>query len=1073
MKYIPSINIEYGIDPEFQYIVTPNAQAVTGNLVSNYNSGMHSFSIIGTYGTGKSSYLMALEKDLTSHEMLLLQNREVFGGCSRFEFLNILGDYNSLSNILANKLNCEKNEDSRNIFDALNNYYQKLRRNDTFLFIIIDEFGKILEHAAKNNPESELYFLQRLAEFVNVSSRKIILITTLHQNFGAYAQKLTEAQRNEWIKVKGRFKELVFSEPVEQLLFLASEQLSKREYPQDYTSTVKLLNSAKKARFISPQICAKTINKLYPLDAFSAICITKAIQKYGQNERTLFSFLTATGRGSLSEFKSKGKETYNLSYVYDYIVYNFYSVISEVNSDTTNWTALRVAIERVESGIIGDENIEDALKIVKTIGLLNLFGSSSVTISKELLEEYSLNALRIDNPAKILDILIKNKIIRFASYKSSYILFDGSDIDIEDEMFKAANIVPMPLVNISDLTPFVNQRAISVSEEYYRKGTPRYFEYVIKNEPEVIKPQNDIDGYIQLIFPLEDNLISKVIELSKACKYANIFVVFNNVAEIRKHLYEIHKLQYLLQYVILEDRVAKKEVNNQISYEKSLINKAINDSLISEANNTSWIYNGEIIQVHSYKDFNKLLSKVCKQVYYNTPVLKNELFNKQKLSSAISLAKVKLLDAMLENSDKEDFGFAKDTCPPEKAIYYTIFKDTGIHKKDTNGIYYLGEPENNNIKGLWDTCNEFISSSLDKPRKLTELIKILKSEPIKLKQGVIDFWLPIYLFIKQQDFAIYNEQGSYVMNINKELFEILQKKPGEFSIKAFNVSGIKIEFFKKYRQFLRKDENTSFGASSFIETFKPFLLFYRNLNDYAKNTNKFENASTMNFRNILAQAKDPEKAFFEEMPEALGFKQSLKDDNPEFVEQYILLIRNAVQELNVCYDNLLYRINERLVDTLSLPKDYNEYKVILEQRYKGVKKYLLTVKCRNFLERILAPSANMKEFLEKISNVVIDKKLTQIKDKEEEYLLENLVFLFHELDRYVSISEFDTENEEVFNFELASNTHKISQSQVYRLPEKQKSKANGVAEKINSLLTGDNNLDICILLKLLNQKLDK
>lgn len=25
MKYVPSINIEYGIDPEFEYIVTPNA----------------------------------------------------------------------------------------------------------------------------------------------------------------------------------------------------------------------------------------------------------------------------------------------------------------------------------------------------------------------------------------------------------------------------------------------------------------------------------------------------------------------------------------------------------------------------------------------------------------------------------------------------------------------------------------------------------------------------------------------------------------------------------------------------------------------------------------------------------------------------------------------------------------------------------------------------------------------------------------------------------------------------------------------------------------------------------------
>lgn len=62
-------------------------------------------------------------------------------------------------------------------------------------------------------------FLQTLAEFVNVSSRNVILITTLHQNFGSYAHKLTETQRNEWLKVKGRFKELVFAEPVEQLLF--------------------------------------------------------------------------------------------------------------------------------------------------------------------------------------------------------------------------------------------------------------------------------------------------------------------------------------------------------------------------------------------------------------------------------------------------------------------------------------------------------------------------------------------------------------------------------------------------------------------------------------------------------------------------------------------------------------------------------------------------------------------------------------------------------------------------------------------------------------------------------------
>ena len=586
MKYIPSINIEYGIDPDFQYIVTPNAQAVTGNLVSNYNSGIHSFSIIGTYGTGKSCYLMALENDLINNSQLLLKNKLVFGNCDKFEFLNILGDYNSLTNLLSDRLNCYKSDDTKNIFKALSDYYQGLKKRNTFLIIVIDEFGKILEHAAKNNPEKELYFLQRLAEFVNAPSKNIILITTLHQNFGAYAQRLTETQRNEWIKVKGRFKELVFSEPVEQLLYLASEQLPAITRPQNYVNTIEILALARASKFVTEHLSAKTIKDLYPLDAFSAMCITRAIQRYGQNERTLFSFLSATGTGSIMDFKSDDSETYNLSYVYDYIVYNFFTALSEVNADSTNWSAMRVAIERVESGIFNSNYIKNAIKIVKAIGLLNLFGSSSTSISKDLIINYSKCALRINNPEKILELLTSFKIIRYASYKSSYILFEGTDIDIEDELFKAASVVPVPNLGITDIAPYISQKAVAISEEYYRNGTPRYFNYIIKNEAEILIPQNDIDGYIELIFPLSQYTLQETINISSKCSVANIFVVFTNVDEIRKHLYEIQKLHYLLDNVILDDRVAKKEVLNHISYEKGLLNASLNDSLIKGTGET-------------------------------------------------------------------------------------------------------------------------------------------------------------------------------------------------------------------------------------------------------------------------------------------------------------------------------------------------------------------------------------------------------------------------------------------------------------------------------------------------------
>lgn len=132
------------------------------------------------------------------------------------------------------------------------------------------------------------------------------------------------------------------------------------------------------------------------------MCITKAIQKYGQNERTLFSFLTAEGSNSINDFIETDNCTYNLSIAYDYLIYNFFSALSEINSDTAAWTSMRVAIERVGGGELKDEYIEDAIKIVKAIGMLNLFGTASTSLSKSLLMDYARFAMNIENPEAVL-----------------------------------------------------------------------------------------------------------------------------------------------------------------------------------------------------------------------------------------------------------------------------------------------------------------------------------------------------------------------------------------------------------------------------------------------------------------------------------------------------------------------------------------------------------------------------------------------------------------------------------------------------------------------------------------------
>lgn len=1062
MSYIPSVNIELNTAADFRYIVTENARMVAGSIVNNYNSGHHSFSIIGTYGTGKSSFILALEEDLLSGANRLIK-KNVLGPVSGFEFLNIVGDYSSLSSLLASKLGSH----SVNAIDALNQYYQSLRKRNKFLIIVVDEFGKVLEHAANNNPEKELYFLQKLSEFVNVPSRNIILLTTLHQNFGSYAYKLNETQRNEWLKVKGRFQEIVFAEPVEQLLYLTTKQLSEQQHisRSENTSLSLLYELGQKSKILSSTFNLKTTELLYPLDPISAVCLTLAVQRYGQNERSLFSFLTAKGHDSLGEFKATPSLTYNVAKVYDYLTYHFYSAINEMNADSTGWRALSVAIERIEGSNRESSVISDCLMVIKTIGLINMF-FNGIVLNDDFLINYGENALGIDNVENIIKILLSDKIIRFASYKSQYILFEGTNLDIENELFKAASIVPTPQLSVEEIAPYIKQKATVATASYYRTGTPRYFEYRVSNEPTITEATGDIDGFIHLVFPLSE--IENDVKETSASKAAgaSIYGYFKNTAAITKHLHEIKKLQYVIDNVAIDDRIAKAELDKQKNYETLLLNEAINSSLKDSANSVSWYFRGEIVAIKSIRDFNKLLSHVCDVIYNQTPIIRNELFNRQKLSSAISLARVNLLDAMLNNPDKESFGI--DGFPPEKTVYFTLFRESGIHRLNNNGQWILGAPTNPELKSLWNASIEFINSSIDKPRKLSELAKILKTAPYKLKQGVIDFWIPIFLFINQQDFALYNG-SSFVLDINKEVFELIQKRVNDFSVKAFKVAGVKLEFFKRYRQFLRKDDSVGVSSDSLLETVKPFFHFYRGLNSYAKRTRKFDSVYTAKFRDVLSNAQDPAKTFFEDLPAALGYKDLNSED---FIAQYLDLIKNAVRELNSCYDNFIDRIEEKIVTHLGVPYNYEAYKDILKSRYESIDPRILTPKTRAFLDRVMAPSETKREFIEKLAIVITDKRLDETKDNDEPLLIHQIIHMLSELERYSAIAEIQDSNDdaEAFNFELASNLGKFSKSQTYRLPKNKAKRAEEVVNKISSLLSDDDEFNICVLLKLLNDK---
>ncbi|NLM67135.1 MAG: hypothetical protein GX180_08170, partial [Enterococcus sp.] len=317
-------------------------------------------------------------------------------------------------------------------------------------------------------------------------------------------------------------------------------------------------------------------------------------------------------------------------------------------------------------------------------------------------------------------------------------------------------------------------------------------------------------------------------------------------------------------------------------------------------------------------------------------------------------------------------------------------------------------------------------------------------------------------------------EGRYIPNITREVLDLLQKSPNEFKIKTFAVEGVKIEFFNQYRKFINLNDRNLITQDSFLETIKPFLAFYNNLNEYAKKTLNFDNPKTAKFRNVLAKATDPEKTFFEDLPNVLGFNKDSLATNKEFMAQYQELIKNVIRELRSCYPNLINKIEENVIDILGLySSNFAEYKSEIESRFKRIKTNLLSNKQKSFLNRLLIPQSNKTLWYESICFVVFDKPLVSIKDSEVTLLIETLKHLFLILTKFIDISEIEikTSNSEIYHFELVSSKGSLK-PQSFILPENQKEKTAELEAKINQILTGDENLDICTLLRILKSKVN-
>lgn len=1054
---IISTNIERDSNVDINYIVTANSDDLYKRIIFNYLSGHHCFNLIGSYGTGKSSFLWALNKHLNGDRIFSTSVESDFSDKKDINVVKFVGSTVSFRETFYEKLEGEPLEEltNKNVLKHFSNVLARKANKNALQVIFIDEFGKYLEYAAKNNFD-EMYFLQELAEFCG--RRDIILITTLHQNFGAYSKGLSSEQKNEWNKVKGRFLDLAFDEPIEQLLFFASEKLGDRSskgITQEQFAKIDL------SRLISKMSELDLYSKLYPLDPLNAHVLTAALQKYGQNERSLFSFLSSV---ELEE-AINNEIFFSVDSTFDYLVKYHAAEIQdgEINANKPLWNACFRAIEKAE--FLFEDSFQEISKLLKSLALVNIFGKTAGNLNKDFFGWYLSEFSGVSNASNLIEKLVKKRIIIFSKHRNKYVFLDGTDLDLEHELLNANKYVSQVDNVVERVKAYLNFPVIPAKRIQFKKGTPRYFEFVFSEEIINTLPEKEIDGYINVVFS------SKIKKGEIESLPTNVVVLVSRIDELKETLFQIDKIKYVIDN-FSEDKAALRILNEELSFQNKQLKEGLLDEIFSP-NGNNWFFpnEGKTCKIQNFKELNSKLSSLCETVFNKVPTYLNEMVNKEYVSTAILTARKALIKKLIDNGDKKDLNFDENKFPPEKTIYLSLLKETGIHKK-SEGVFTFSKPKDESFIPLWDFSLEFINDSKNGKRKISELYNDLSENPFKLKMGFLDFWIPIFLIINKENYSLYSQDGGYIPHLTPDVMDLIYKKPSNYLIKGLNASGIQTTLFNQYKELVGYNESNVKGLeSSYITIYGNFLRFYRSLPEYTQQTKNLS-VGTKKVRDAIAKAKDPETALFKDIPSALGIHDISNSDSNEQINTFITNVIGSINELREAYDMLINRIEEGIKKVLEIESNqFPEIKDKILIFYSKVNRSLLNPELKVFYNRLVSPLDDRASYYKSLADHILKKPIEKMKDEEEVFLIENMSESLKTLLNLVDIHKLTSSENNVIQFSVLNQSGDLNKRESIILNKEVVKEARGIEDNIKKILNGaDVNTVKLALVNLLGNK---
>jgi hypothetical protein len=807
------------------------------------------------------------------------------------------------------------------------------------VLLLVDEFGKNLEAFADAPSEADLFLLQELAEWTRGGDGIPLAVVTLqHMAFDEYATGTSAAQRREWAKIQGRFEDIPFVDsPAQTRALIAaafddpSAQLQKSLRKWSAAESSQLLSANLADLASDPDLLARC----WPLHPVALALLPDLCERYGQNERTLFSFLAGHEPLSVASFlretdrKATGDlPTVRLDRVYDYFVDSAATMVA-VSSAASRWV-------EIDTRIRDARGVDDAgRRVLKAIGILNLVSAGGTLRASAPVVEYVVadgqlgTASREEVAARLVELEAAG-LVTYRDFADEYRVWQGSDFDLRSAVDVARRRLrdepdSVILGRVLDLPPLVAAR------HSHRSGTLRAFErsWVDPDATELVPLGSEARPDGTLYYVLGDSAPTGSVGSRSDAKPV-VFATSTNSGPLVDAARELAAVDEVLSTTedLEGDWVARRELIERRIEARSSLEQQFEAAYGAEAETAlGWTWSmrsspGNWMPA-AFLSASAAVSAIADDWYAKAPIVRNDLVNRHELSSQAARARRELLEAMLAAPGEAGLGI--EGFGPARTMYLTVLDDLGLHRKHGAAWEFVAPTKSRSVYPSWARMNALLDEATTSRRRALDIYDALAAPPYGVRAGVAPILLLAALIVRSEDIALY-EHGTFRPVLSAEVCERFIRNPANFEVKYFaSKTGQRAELLTAMVDALgisarRGARNSRVG--SVLAVLSNLVALVNSLNDYARKTTQVS-ADAIAIRKALVVATEPDELLFVAIPEALGYPPVAARRGGRSAEAQAVDVADVAErvgqvarELKAAYPSLLVEVLDALREEL-------------------------------------------------------------------------------------------------------------------------------------------------------------